>query len=138
MEFSNKEIINAVIASDVLELYLRKSPFLSKLPGNPDDSNIHNGSEFLPTKHQKEIYERRAKIALIDDANEISKTNANALKRVLEFMEKYPENKIFNVTLNGKNEHYDVWCGLLDRQIEVLCMMKGGHIPDSAFKMSTP
>src|SRR5258706_15064045 len=100
MEFSNKEIINAIIASDVLELYLRKSPFLSKLLGNPDDSNIHYGSEFLPTKYQKEIYERRAKIALIDDADEISKTNANALKKVLEFMEKYPENNFFYVTLN--------------------------------------
>jgi len=137
MEFSNAEIINAIIASNVLERYLRKNLILGKLLDNPHDSNIHYGSEFFPTKYQKEIYERRAKIAFIDDADEISKTNANALKKVLEFMEKYPENEIFVVTLNGKNEHYSVWCGLPGKQIEVLCAMKGGRIPDSAFKAST-
>jgi len=134
VEYNKTEIINAITNSNILELYLRNSLILGKLLNNPDDSNIHYGSEFLPTKYQKEIYERRAKIALIDGADEISKTNANALKKVLEFMEKYPKNEIFVVTFNGKNEHYDVWCGLPDNQIEVLCIMKGGHIPDSAFK----
>ena len=137
MEFSKVEIINAIITSNILELYLRKSLILDKLLDNPDDPNIHYGSEFLPTKYQKEIYERRAKIALIDDADEISKTNANALKKVLEFMQKYPRNEIFVVTFNGKNEHYDVWCGLLDEHIVALCAMKGGRIPDPAFKEST-
>ena len=134
MGFSNAEIINAIIASHVLELHLRKNLILGKLLDNPDDPNIHYGSEFLPTKYQKEIYERRAKITLINDADEISKTNANALKKVLEFTKKYPESEIFVVTFNGKNEHYDVWCGIQDKQIEVLCAMKGGHIPDYAFK----
>ncbi|MCC6299895.1 MAG: hypothetical protein IT314_11390 [Anaerolineales bacterium] len=137
MEFSNAEIINAIVTSGILELHLRKNFALGKLIDNPDDPNIHYGSKFLPTKYQKEIYERRFKMASINDADETSKTNPNAIKKVLEFMEKHSENEVFVVTFNGENDSYSVWCGLLSKQIEAICVLKGSHIPDSAFKSST-
>ena len=134
MKPCNEEILNAIIASRVLEQHVERNSSLGVLLGNPKSPNIHYGSEFIPTIYQKEIFEQRVKIRLMDDADEVSKTNATALQKVLTVIEKYPENNILTVTFNCNSEHFTVWCGLLDTSIEILCVMKGGHIPDYAFE----
>jgi hypothetical protein len=136
MKTGHEEILNTILASRILEPHIQHNPSLGVLLGDPENPNIHYGSEFIPTIYQKKIFERRAKIKLIDDADEISKTNAAALQKVLTFIEKYPKNNILTVTFNCNNEHFTVWCGLLDNFIEALCVMKGGHIPDYAFEVS--
>ena len=134
MKFSNEEILKVIIASKILETYLEQNVSLREIIKDFENSDIHYGEEFVPTIHQREIFERRIKIKHMKNAGELSKVNAHALENVKTFIEKYPESNIFDVTFNCSDAHFSVWCGLFDTHIEVLCVQKGGHIPDYAFE----
>lgn len=130
MKFTHKEILRAIEASSILEKELRDNLFLGELLGDPNNSNIHYSLERIPNIHQREVFERRIKTGLIQDSDEVAKSNARALQKVVTFIENYPEDYVFTVILNCTHEHFTVWCGLVDDHIEVLCALKGGHIPD--------
>jgi hypothetical protein len=134
MKTTHEEILKAIISSKILENHLQQNSSLGELINDADNPNIHYGPEFVPTIYQREIFEQRVKIGLMEDADELSKANANAFQKVMAFMEKYPESKISVVAFNCTDAHFDVWYGLLDNHPEALCALKGGYIPNYAFE----
>jgi hypothetical protein len=137
MKFTHEEILRAIVASGILEKQLQDNLFLGELLGNPNSSNIRYGLEHVPDIYQREVFERRIKTGLMQDGDEVARSNAEGLRAVLTFTENYPENYVFMVVFNCTDEHFTVWCGLLDNHIEVLCALKGGHIPDYLFEKKT-
>ncbi len=134
MKITHEDILSAIVSSKILEKHLQQNSSLGELISNANNPNVHYNPEFVPTIYQREVFDRRAKIRLIEDADELSKANADAFQKVMTFIEEYPENNILSVTFNCSGEHFTVWCGLLNNYIEVLCALKGGHIPDYVFE----
>ncbi len=134
MKFTHEEILHATVASRVLEKELQDNLFLRELMGNSNNSNIHYGLESIPDIYRRKIFERRVKTGLMQDGDEVSKSNARAFRSVMTFIENFPKKYIFTVLFNCTDKHFTVWCGLLNDHIEVLCALIGGHIPDYAFE----
>jgi hypothetical protein len=125
-KISREEFFTAIRSSNVLAPYLEQNPDLANLLESPNDPDIHYfenyalASELLPALKQRLNQMASRNIGL----------NLQAMKQLVEFLEQHPDSPIANVTFNCPTQHYGVRCGLIDDQIQVICVMTGGHIPD--------
>jgi hypothetical protein len=125
-KIAKEEFFAAILSSNILVPYLERDPDLAalvRLPGHPD---IHYFETPAPAKELMPTLKRRLDVMA---AKNIAH-NLEATKQLVAFMEEHPDSQIYNVTFNCPKQHYGVRCGLTDHQLQVICVMIGGHIPD--------
>ena len=125
-KFSNQEFFSAILASNILALYLERDPDLAELIKHPDHPDIHYFENFALAKELTPALKRRLGVMV---ARNISH-NLEATKQLVAFMEQHPDSPIHNVTFNCPTQHYGVRCSVVDNRLHVICVMTGGHIPD--------
>jgi hypothetical protein len=125
-KISNHEFFSAIIASNVLNPYLKQNPDLAELLKSPDHPDIHYFEKPSPAKEIAPSLKNRLAVM---GAKKISH-NLEATKQLVAFMEEFPDSQIYNVTFNCRTQHYGVRCALIDNEVQVICVMTGGHIPD--------
>ena len=130
---SNKEFFSAILASSILAPHLEQNSDLSELIKSPHHPDIHYFETPAPAAELAPALKQRLKVTA---AKNISSPNLDATKQLVAFIEEHPDSLIYNVTFNGKQQHYGVRCGLVDGQIRVICVMTGGRIPDEILRES--
>ena len=123
----HQEFFSAILSSHILTPYLEADPDLAHLIKSPDHPDIHYFENPAPAKELAPPLKRRLGVMA---AKNISH-NFEATTRLVAFMEEHPESQIYNVTFNCRTQHYGVRCGMIDNQLQVICVMTGGHIPDA-------
>ena len=124
---SNQELFSAILSSRILDPHLEENSELAELIKSPDHPDIYYFERPAPAKEIAPSLKHRLGVMV---AKNISH-NLEATKRLVAFMEEHPESLIYNVTFNCPTQHYGVRCGLIDNQLHVICVMTGGHIPDT-------
>ena len=123
----NQEFFSAILASNILTPYLEQNPELAELIMSPNHPNIHYFENPAPAKEIAPTLRRRLDMMT---AKNISH-NLEATKQLVAFMEEHPDSQIYNVTFNCATHHYGVRFARIDDQIQVICVMTGGRIPDN-------
>ena len=123
---SNQEFFSAILSSNILVPYLERDSELAELIQSPNHPNIHYFGKPAQAKEVAPTLKRRLDVMV---AKNISH-NLDSTKQLVAFMEEHPDSQIYNVTFNCRKQHYGVRCGLIDNQLQVICVMTGGHIPD--------
>ena len=123
---SNQEFFSAILSSNILVPYLKRDSELAELIQSPNHPNIHYFGKPAQAKEVAPTLKRRLDVMV---AKNISH-NLESTKQLVAFMEEHPDSQIYNVTFNCRKQHYGVRCGLIDNQLQVICVMTGGHIPD--------
>ena len=124
---SNQEFFSAILASHILVPYLEQNPELAELIKTPDDPDIHYFEKSAPAQEIAPSLKHRLNMML---AKNISH-NLEATKQLVAFLDEHPDSKIYNVTFNCATHHYGVRFARIDDQIQVICVMTGGRIPDN-------
>ena len=124
---SNQEFFSAILASHVLAPYLEQNPELAELIKTPDHPDVHYFEKPAPAREIASTLKRRLNMML---AKNISH-NLEATKKLVAFLEEHPDSQIYNITFNCQTQHYGVRFARIDDQINVICVMTGGHIPDN-------
>jgi hypothetical protein len=125
-KISNQEFFSAILSSKILVPYLEQDPDLAELIKSPNHPDIHYFENPSPAKEIAPNLKRRLDVMV---AKTISH-NLEAMKQLVAFMEEHPDSQIYNVTFNCRTQHYGVRCAPIDNQLQVICVMTGGHIPD--------
>ena len=125
-KISKEELFSAILSSNILAPFLEQDPDLAELIKSSDHPDIHYYETPAPVKELLPALKHRLQVM---PAKNISH-NLEATKRLVAFMEEYPESLIYNVTFNCQNQHYGVRCGWRDNQLHVVCVMMGGRIPN--------
>jgi len=123
---SNQEFFAAILSGNILARFLEQNSELAELIKAPNHPDIHYFENPAPASELLPVLTRR--LAMMT-AKKISH-NLEATKQLVDFMTEHPESQIYNVTFNCKTQHYGVRCGYLDQQVQVICVMTGGRIPD--------
>jgi len=132
MDNTNKilkdEFLRVIRLSEILSQFLQQDSELAHLLKNPNDPNIHCSKNDTSAKEIKEMMQSRIDIyiALGHEDEPVIK----ATKQLVAFCGKHDSVRLFNVTFNCSKCHYYVWCGDVESQLHVICVMQGGHIPD--------
>ena len=122
-----EEFFAAILASDILAPYLERDPDLAELIKDPGHPDIHYFETSAPAKELVIPLKHRLNVMT---AKNISH-NLEATKQLVAFMEGNPDSQIYNVTFSCQTQHYGVRCGLVENDLQVVCVMTGGHIPDA-------
>jgi hypothetical protein len=130
---SNHEFFSAILASNILAPYMAQNSDLAELLKSPDHPDIHYFENPSPAKEIAPNLKRRLNVMA---AKNISH-NLEATKQLVAFMEKHPDSQIYNVTFNCPTQHYGVRCAWIDNQLQMICVMTGGHIPEALLGEST-
>jgi len=123
---SNQEFFAAILSGNILARFLEQNSELAELIKAPNHPDIHYFENPAPASELLPVLTRR--LAMMT-AKKISH-NLEATKQLVAFMTEHPESQIYNVTFNCKTQHYGVRCAYLDQQVQVICVMTGGRIPD--------
>ena len=123
---SNQEFFAAILSGNILARFLEQNSELAELIKAPNHPDIHYFENPAPASELLPVLTRR--LAMVT-AKKISH-NLEATKQLVAFMTEHPESQIYNVTFNCKTQHYGVRCAYLDQQVQVICVMTGGRIPD--------
>ena len=123
---SHQEFFAAILSSNILAPFLEQKPDLGKLIQSPNHPDIHYFENPAPAKELMPVLTRR--LAMMT-AKKITH-NLEATKQLVAFMTEHPESQIHNVTFNCTTQHYGVRCALVNQQVQVICVMTGGRIPD--------
>ena len=126
-EISREEFFAAILSSHILDSYVEQNPDLAELMQVPDHPDIHYFQAPAPATEIAPTLKRRLEVML---ARNISH-NLEATKQLVAFMEAHPDSQIYNVTFNCPTQHYGVRCSVIDHELQVVCVMTGGHIPDA-------
>jgi len=126
-KISRQEFFAAILSSAILIPYLEQDPDLGELIKVPNHPDIHYFETLSPAREIAPALKRRLAVML---AKHISH-NLEATQRLVAFMEEHPDSQIYNVTFNCPTEHYGVRCARIQDQLQVICVMTGGHIPDA-------
>jgi hypothetical protein len=126
-KLSDQQFFSAILSSNILAPYIEQNPDLTELIKSADHPDIHYFENSTPAKEIAPALKRRLEIMV---ARNISH-NLEATKQLVAFMEEYPDSQIYNVTFNCRTQHYGVRCGVINRQLHVICVMTGGHISDA-------
>jgi len=125
-KISREEFFAAILASNILAPYLERDSDLAELIKDPGHPDIHYFETSAPAKELAPTLKHRLNVMT---AKNISH-NLEATKGLVAFMETHPDSQIYNVTFNCQTQHYGVRCGLVENDLQVVCVMTGGHIPD--------
>jgi hypothetical protein len=123
---SKEELFTAIVSSDILIPYLGGDPELAALLEDPHHCNIHyprnhaSVTQIMPALQGMLEYMLAQRIYL----------NVEAARLLIGFGEKNPDSLIYDITFNCEKQSYGVCCGLTGDQIQVICVLTGGHIPD--------
>jgi hypothetical protein len=123
---SNQEFFAAILSGNILARFLEQNSELAELIKAPNHPDIHYFENPAPASELLPVLTRR--LAMMT-ARKISH-NLEATKQLVAFMTEHPESQIHDVTFNCKTQHYGVRCAYLDQQVQVICVMTGGRIPD--------
>jgi len=121
----------SIVSSKCLKSFEIQNPCISHLLTDPDNPNIHVGQAFSPTIHQREIFERRARMSIkYADKYSNALSNGKVLQDVLTFIKSDPDARLVTVTFNCPAESFEVWCGISKNELQLIGVMQGGHIPE--------
>jgi hypothetical protein len=123
---SQQGFFSAILSSNILAPYLEQDTDLAELIRFPNHPDIHYFERPAPAREIALTLKRRLEVMV---AKNISH-NLEATKQLVTFTEEHPNSQIYNVTFNCQKQHYGVRCGLMDNQLNVICVMTGGHIPE--------
>ena len=123
---SNHEFFAAILASNILGPFLEQNSELAELIKDPNHPDIHYFENPAPAKELMPVLTRRLAMMAVKKITH----NLEATKQLVAFMTEHPESEIHNVTFNCSAGHYGVRCAYLDQQVQVICVMTGGRIPD--------
>jgi hypothetical protein len=124
---SSQESFSAILASHILAPYPEQNPELAELIKTPDHPDIHYFEKSAPAQEIAPSLKHRLNMML---AKNISH-NLEATKQLVAFLDEHPDSQIYNVTFNCATHHYGVRFARIDDQIQVICVMTGGRIPDN-------
>ena len=125
-ELSRQEFFETILSSQILDPYLELDPNLVELIQSPDHPDIHYFDKPAPANEIAPPLKQRLKVMAARNITH----NLDATKQLVAFMDEYPESQIYNVTFNSKTQHYGVRCSRVEDQLQVICVMTGGRIPD--------
>src|SRR5512138_3283395 len=123
---SNEEFFSAILASNILAPYLEQNAELAELMKSPDHPDIHYYENYTLAKEILPALKQR----LGHMTSKHISHNLEATQQLVTFLEEHPDSEIHNVTFNCPTQHYGVRCGQIDAEIQVICVMTGGHIPN--------
>jgi hypothetical protein len=131
---SKEELFSVILSSNILDQYVSIDAELSALLENPHHCNIHypqnhaTVEQIMPALQGMLDYMMAQRIYL----------NVEATKQLIGFGRKNPDGLIYDITFNCERQSYGVCCGLVEDQLEVICVLTGNHIPDELFGDSNP
>ena len=126
---SKDELFSVILTSNILNQYLSIDAELAALLENPHHCNIHypqnhaTVEQIMPALQGMLDYMMAQRIYL----------NVEATKRLIGFGQKNPDGLIYDITFNCERQSYGVCCGLVEDQLQVICVLTGNHIPDELF-----
>ena len=126
---SKEKLFYTIVSSQILAPYLPHEPELGVLLEDPHHCNIHYPRSFASAEQIAVIFERRLNYMV---AKQIY-SNLEATRQLVRFIKRHPDSKIYDVTFNCERQHYGVCCGGTEEQLQVICVLTGGHIPEEAF-----
>ena len=132
-KISKEDFFSVILSSHILAPYLQRDPDLAEMIKFPNHPDIHYFDRPAPAKELTPTLKRRLAVMA---AKNISH-NLEATKQLVAFMEEHPDSEIYNVTFNCPRQHYGVRCARIDHELQVICVMTGGHIPDALLGEST-
>lgn len=125
-DLSRQELFSAILSSHILDPCLEQNADLAELIKSPDHPDIHYFERPAPAKEIAPTLKRRLDMMVARNITH----NLEATKQLVTFLKEHPESQIYNVTFNGRTQHYGVRCAVIDGQYHVICVMTGGRIPD--------
>jgi hypothetical protein len=126
---SKDELFSIILTSNILNQYVSIDAELAALLENPHHCNIH-----YPQNHATVEQIMPALQGMLDYMiSQRIYLNVEATKQLIGFGEKNPDGLIYDITFNCERQSYGVCCGLVEDQLEVICVLTGNHIPDELF-----
>jgi hypothetical protein len=126
---SKDELFSIILSSNILNQYVSIDTELAAMLENPHHCNIHyhqnhaTVDQIMPALQGMLDYMMSQRIYL----------NVEATKQLIGFGEKNPDGLIYDITFNCERQSYGVCCGLVEDQLQVICVLTGNHIPDELF-----
>lgn len=137
-------ILKNIISSGILDEYRSNDPDLSGLIESLGKSfsqwqslkKIYISNQTVRASKIEPSFQRRFRT--IPDAKQISDPDERrltkelkiSLERFLKYLNLHPEVEITFATFNCDRYSYDVKCGIVDQKLDVICVLKGGHVPE--------
>jgi hypothetical protein len=138
LEQSTK-VLEAVLSAHILTQYRVSDTYLDRLitslSQRPDVWQTHTDVQISVSQHpnpafRQKIFQRR--LRMIPTAPENDQLR-DATTRFVNYLASNPNANIYDVTFNCPAQHYGIFCGQENQEINVICVMTGGHIPEDIF-----
>lgn len=130
VNISKATLFTAILSSGILPPYLEKDVGLAELMKDPYHPNIHYYQRQVSAKQITSVFKTRLEYM-------ISKRvflNREATKQLVAFIEEHPESGICGVDFDFPKHGYGVYLGITAEDIHVICVMTGGHTPDTDYE----
>lgn len=143
----SKDILAYVVSTKILDEYRLQDAYLNDLVTSviksPDEwikyKNIKIANQPVPISRIERIVEKR--LQHIPDENQISDPEEQlrikelriGLEQLGDYFKSHPDASVVTVAFNSDKYSYDVYCGLLTTMLNVICVIKGKHIPEDVF-----
>lgn len=141
----DRDILKTIISSGILDEYQRIDVSLqdmisialdesSERQGNKNILIHHNS---IPAKTMEGIYRNRLKIIEYQSSGkenrkiEVDRLRI-AVENILTFCGEHPDSELFTVAFNCPVHSYAIFCGMVNQELHVICLILGKHIPDYA------
>ncbi len=141
------DIVAFVASAQILDEYQAKDECLSKLVSIAGKSpgcwqtrqDISIGEQVVPALQIERTF--RIRLGHIPNEENLSgeeRMSAHHLRiatqKLVEYCANHPDASITAVTFNCAQYSYEVFCGIVNEHLDVICVMVGKHIPEYAMR----
>ena len=120
------ELFSAILASKLLDSFIEKDASLAAMIKSSEHPDIHYYETYAIANELTSSLKQRLNVMAARNIDH----NLEATRKLVAFMEEYPDAEICNITFNSPTQHYGVRYGNVHQQLHVICVMTGGHIPN--------
>ena len=143
---NDKKILKNILSAKVLEKYFSQDQYLEKLIDKLENllddwksiNDIYVGNKTINAAKIEAVFRTRLKLLIetettnigIDELNRLTELRS-ATSVFVDYLNSHPDAEIISVIFNCDKYHYRVKCGILNQKIDVICVLKGGRIPEN-------
>jgi hypothetical protein len=122
-----KELLFSTIrSSGILTFHAEQDANLADMLETPAHPDIYYFDSFAIASQLTPIFQKRLAMMVAKNIQH----NFESIQQLVAFTEEHPDSLIYNVAFNCPDKHYGVRCGLLENDLQAICVILGAHLSE--------